>query len=129
MNLLRKACSIMGLCAAVSIVLASYAACENFQYSSHGKRDPFIPLVGRDRPAVEKLENITSVADIKLEGIAVTKGRRVAIINGEILRENDKVGEVELKKIDKRSITLLISGKPYEINLSEEEQGGVKSGR
>ena len=118
----------------VFVLLAGAAAvssayCEGFTYEARGKRDPFVPLVGSDRPAVVKLQDVTSVDDIKLEGIAFgAKGRRAAIINGEVVKENDKSGEVELKRISKKFITVLIGGKAYDIYLSGEE-GGVKGGQ
>ena len=108
---------------------APLVTAEDFQYESRGKRDPFVPLVGMDRPTVTSLEDITSADDIKLEGIAAgADGKQMAIMNGEVLKENDKVGEIELKKIGKKSITILIGGKAYEIYLPGEE-GGVKGGK
>ncbi len=103
------------------------ALCDGFKYESRGKRDPFVPLVGGSRPTVVKLEDITSAEDIKVEGIAIgAKGKKVAILNAEFLREGDKVGEVELKKIENKFVTISIGGKSYNIYLPGEE-GGVKS--
>ncbi|MCM8761381.1 MAG: hypothetical protein NC938_01915 [Candidatus Omnitrophica bacterium] len=118
---------------AVSIILlvmiVPLGHCENFQYESHGKRDPFVPLVGVDRPAAGRLEEITSVADIRLEGIATGAGKSmVAILNGEVVKEGDKFGDIEIKKITGRKVSILFGGKPYEMSLTEEE-GGIKSGR
>lgn len=98
---------------------------ENFHYYSHGKRDPFVPLVGREKPAVMKLEDITSAEEVKLEGIVGTGDKRSAIVNGEIMEEGDKVGEIEIKKITKRAVTMTISDAEYTIPLYEE--GGGKS--
>ncbi len=103
------------------------AAGEGFKYESRGKRDPFVPLVGASRPAVVKLEDITSAEDIKVEGIATgAQGKRVAILNGEVLKENDKVGEVTLVRVEKKFVTISIGGKSYNLYLPGEE-GGVKS--
>jgi hypothetical protein len=98
-----------------------------FQYEARGKRDPFVPLVGGSRPVSLKLEDITSAEDVKVEGIAVgASGRRIVILNGEVLKENDKVGEVQVKNIYKTSVTIVIGGKSYDLYLSGEE-GGQKS--
>ena len=45
-------------------------------------------------------------------------------MNGELVKENFKVGEVEIKKITKDSVLLAIGGKEYTIKLPEE--GGQK---
>jgi len=100
---------------------------EEFRYQSRGKRDPFVPLIGQEKAAgiVVALSEVMSIDDIRLEGIAAqTSGNRSAIINGELVKENFKAGEVEIRKITKNSVSLTISGKEYTINLPEE--GGQK---
>lgn len=92
-----------------------------FQYESRGKRDPFVPLVGIERPAVVRLADIMSVEDVKLEGIAIgAKGMKTAIINGELVKEGYKAGDVEVKSIKNRTVTIAITGKDYNISLAEE---------
>jgi len=116
----------------ISLLFVFFAAApgigENFQYDSRGKRDPLVPLVGMDRPTVSRLEDITSIGDVKLEGIASNPGGKlVAILNGEIVKEGNRFGGVEIKKITRKSVTIAMGGKNYTIDLSEE--GGVKSGQ
>ena len=96
-------------------------------YDSHGKRDPLVPLIGQEKPGgVVKFADIASVDDVKLEGIAgETTGHKTAIINGELVKEGFRSGEVQVGKITKNSVTLTISGKEFTINLPEE--GGRKS--
>ena len=108
------------------VLFATAAFCEVFKYDARGRRDPFVPLIGQDKVTVAGLSEITSVEDIKLEGIAIgAKGKKTAIINGEIVKVGAKTGEVEIKSIDHKSVTLTISGKEYKVSLSEE--GGPKS--
>lgn len=122
----RRIRNICSLFLAVGVILASVGTCEDFQYESHGKRDPFVPLVGSEKPTIAKLEDITSIDDINLEGIAVgARGIRSAIINGEILRQGSKVGDIEIRKIGNKMVTLSISGKEYTVKLPEE--GGMRS--
>ena len=104
----------------------SCGAAENFQYDAHGKRDPFMPLVGQEKPGgALPLAEIASVDDVKLEGIAgVVAGKRMAIINGELVKKGFKAGEIEVKSIAKNSVLIAISGREYTINLPEE--GGQK---
>lgn len=109
-----------------SFILTPFAGCDDFKYESRGRRDPFVPLIGADKPAIARLEDITSAEDVRLEGIAIgAGGKRIAVINGEMLKEGDKAGDIELKKIDKKMVILAIGGKDYNIKLPEE--GGAKS--
>jgi hypothetical protein len=111
---------------ALLVLSAQCALCDGFKYESKGKRDPFVPLIGGSRPTVVKLEDITSAEDVKVEGIAVgAHGKKVAILNGEVLKESDKVGEVELIKVEKKFVTISIGGKSYNLYLPGEE-GGAK---
>ena len=127
---LRPAARAVAVIAIAVLICASTADPAEFQYSSHGKRDPFVPLVGIDRPAFTRLEDVTSVTDIKLEGIASRSGgRRVAILNGEVAKPGDVFGMIAIQDITDRKVTFTFGGKPYEISLYEEETGGSKSGR
>jgi len=110
----------------VASSIASFGWAEFPNYETHGKRDPFVPLVGPEKPTVARPEDITSIDDVSLEGIVSgPKGTKAVMINGEILKEHDKVGDLEIKKITKRTVTLIISGKEYNKNLPEE--GGIKN--
>jgi hypothetical protein len=95
---------------------------EQFQYDAHGKRDPMVPLVGQDRPSASVgFAEIASIDDVRLEGIAaLASGSKTAIINGELVKEGLKSGEVEVKMITKNSVVLNIGGTEYTINLIEE---------
>ena len=100
--------------------------CESFKYEPHGRRDPFVPLIGQDKIQAAVLSDISSVEDIKLEGIATSAdGRRTAIMNGEIVKEGERIGEVEIKKIGHKSVIFLLNGKESKVSLPEE--GGLKS--
>jgi len=108
------------------IIASAEGACDDFKYEPHGRRDPFVPLIGQDKVVAATLADITSVEDIKLEGIAIgSDGKRTAIINGEIVKEGYKTGEIVIKKIDHKSVTLLINNKEFKVSLPEE--GGPKS--
>ncbi len=105
--------------------LSSYAAAENFEYNAHGRRDPFVSLVGSEKPTVTRLADITSVEDMKLEGIVSgAKGEMAAMMNGEIIKINDKIGDIVVKSITKAGVTLTVGGKEYQLKLPEE--GGRK---
>ncbi|MCX5686866.1 MAG: hypothetical protein NTW09_05370 [Candidatus Omnitrophica bacterium] len=108
------------------ITIYTAAECESYRYEPHGRRDPFVPLIGQDKVVAAGLTDVTSVEDIKLEGIAIgSNGKRTAIMNGEIVKEEYKAGEIVIKKIDPKSVTLLINNKEFKVSLPEE--GGPKS--
>ena len=112
----------------VLLVSPNFLKAEQFRYDSHGKRDPLVPLIGAsEKPGgAVGFSEIVSIDDVRLEGIAgETTGRIAAIINGELVRENFKSGEVQIIKITRNSVTLTISGKEFIVNLPEE--GGKKS--
>ena len=112
----------------LSTLCGPFSAADDYKYESHGKRDPFVPLVGIDKPAVSKLEDATSIADIKVEGIVTRSGGKMAaILNGQIVKEGDRFGDIEIRKITKKAVTIVMGGKNYDIMLIEE--GGSKSGR
>ena len=112
----------------IFVLLSGSADAEEFRYEAKGKRDPFIPLVGPDRVAIAGLEDIVSIDDVNLEGIAVgAQGNTVVMINGHMLKEGDKVGSLEVKKITKSVVTLAVGGKAYNLKLTEE--GGAKGGK
>lgn len=109
----------------ISVTVSSWAI-EVSRYEPKGKRDPFVPLIGAGRNVSTGLEGIVSIEDVNLEGIAMgAKGKRFAIINGQLMREDDKAGSLMIKHITDKKVTLSIDDKVYEVNLPEE--GGAKS--
>lgn len=98
---------------------------DEFKYTSKGKRDPFVPLIGQDRAKGNGLDGITSIQDVFLEGIAVgPKGRNIAIMNGQMVKDGDKFGNLLIKKIDQRSVNLSLEGKDYTLQLQEVQGAG-----
>jgi len=109
----------------IFIGLVTYAGADNFEYNSHGRRDPFVSLVGPEKPVAAKLADITSAEDIRLEGIVSgAKGEMAAMMNGEMIKVNDKIGYIVVKSITKAGVILTVGGKEYELKLPEE--GGKK---
>jgi type II secretory pathway component PulC len=107
-------------------VVAPLVSDEIARYEAKGHRDPFVPLVGAGKDRPSDLSEITSVEEIELEGIAIGRhGRRIAIINGKMVKEGDKIGSVLIEKIDKRRVAVSIEGNVYNVTLKEE--GGPKS--
>ncbi|MDD5428101.1 MAG: hypothetical protein PHI58_02565 [Candidatus Omnitrophica bacterium] len=112
----------------MSAAIAGLLTAEQFKYDARGKRDPFVPLIGQDKSSAGSmpLAEISSIDEIVLEGIAgEAAGKRTAIMNGELVKENSRYGDIVVKKITKDSVLITVSGKEYTVNLPEE--GGRKS--
>jgi len=91
-------------------------------YDSHGKRDPFTPLIGTHAKITGSLDDVMSIDDIDLQGIAGdSKGNKVAIINREMIKEGQTVGRVTIKKITGSTVVLLIDEEEYKINMYEDK--------
>lgn len=119
---------LLSVISAVFFLAANFVNPQDIRYDSKGRRDPFVPLIGPDKTVVTSLDDIMSIDDVRLEGIAVgAQGKKVAMINGEMLKEGERVGNFEIKAITKSAVSLIISGKEYNLRLPEE--GGAKSGK
>lgn len=125
----RKIVYIILVTAVIAAALLSVLPDPALGYEPKGKRDPFIPLIGQDRNSrIGGLEGIISVQDVVLEGIAIgPSGKNIAILNGQMVKEKDKFGLLQINKISKKTVELSIDGKIYTLNLKDEE--GNKIGK
>jgi len=93
---------------------------SSFKYGATGTRDPFMPLVTKDGKIVSGYAATKSIEDIRLEGIVYdSEGGSIAIINGEVLKEDDMIGNIKVIKIESDKVSLLFNQKEYVVNLSE----------
>lgn len=124
----KKIVCIVALIIAVAAVLPYLLSGSAFGYDPEGKRDPFVPLIGQEKKIRPSgLEEMVAVEDLILEGIAISpSGKNIAILNGRIVKEKDKIGVIQIKKISKKIVELSIDGKDYSLSLREED--GVKVG-
>lgn len=111
----------------ILFLLVSFIALEprisgaEYKYQSRGKRDPFIPLVTGEVKRTLGLESVETIDDVIFEGIIFDpSGESMAVLNSEILKEGDKISNIEVTKISNNSVTLKIYDKSYTINLIEE---------
>ena len=100
---------------------------EEFVYDSAKKRDPFVPLVTKDgrylygMPSIdiEKGGNV-----IVLEGILKDSKRAYfAIINGEMVKEGDKIMGLDVVEIKENMVKLSKDGEEKTYKLTEEGGG------
>ena len=91
-------------------------------YSSFGKRDPFVPLIGVSRVSTgNTLSDILTVEDVDLQGIVSAPGGGYsAIINGEVLSEGEGGGIFVVEKVMTDRISVRIGGDLFRIELYED---------
>ena len=89
-------------------------------YQSKGKRDPFVRLMTQDGrrihpPGLDEEEEADFGA-VVLQGIVFdVESDSFAIINGEVLREEDEVNGVKIIKIEPTTVTVLVDGKLHKL--------------
>ena len=96
-----------------------------FAYSSHGKRDIFVPLVSKDEGIIsDKTKGIVvlKLPDLKVEGILFDKDSTpFVIINDRILTIGDSVNECEITSITANEIVLIYMNKEYSLKVDNGE--------
>lgn len=93
---------------------------QNNTYLPQGKRDPFVSLI---TPAGYLLDLEPQDNDqLRLEGIMYDpKGDSVAIINGELVRVGESIGNVVIRSIEKDKVTVIKNNERIELELRREE--------
>lgn len=94
---------------------------EDFVYDSKGKRNPFIPLISQKAGITAAgLENVQTVDDVNLEGIVWdVHGDSIAILNGVIVKKGEVIGNVKIKEIKAKTVTLFINEVEYKLDFLE----------
>jgi hypothetical protein len=89
------------------------------KYESRGRRDPFVPLVGvSDKGGRGGIKGIHTIDDVKLQGIVRgADGVKRAIINGEIMKEGDKIERLSVIFIEDNGVKVKIEETEYELKL------------
>lgn len=92
-----------------------------FVYDDHGRRDPFWSLVTSGGAVVNYGSDIM-ISDMILEGIiAGVDGKNIAIINGAVVGEEDKIGLFTIKAIEQDKVVLVKEGEDFILKLKKEE--------
>ncbi|MDD5747056.1 MAG: hypothetical protein PHO30_07335 [Candidatus Omnitrophica bacterium] len=109
---------------------AAYAkpTVREFTYDDHNKRDPFVPLVTKDGKILPgaKTDSEMENEQILLEGIIWDpQGNSVAIMNGKLVKEQERVFDFQILKIKKDGVILQKGGKVRVFNLNR--GGGEKN--
>lgn len=91
------------------------------RYESADKRNPFIPLVTGDGRLLIDIQGEEEI-DLNLEGIIYeVEGQSMAIINGEILKKNDAIGNVKIVEIRRDSVVYSKDGEIFTLIAEREE--------
>ncbi|MBI5416091.1 MAG: hypothetical protein HZA29_04675 [Candidatus Omnitrophica bacterium] len=99
----------------------SQAEEQAFVYDDHGKRDPFWPLVGPTGNIIN-YDKESHASDLKIEGIISTaNGQNLAIIDGQVVKKNDLVGDFLVVEIRKDRVVLTQGQQRFELKFNKEE--------
>ena len=94
----------------------------SFVYDEHGKRDPFLKLVSPSGTIINYDNRDLMVSDMILEGImAGRNGNNIAVINGMIVENGDKIGLFVITEIGLDTVVFKKGDKDYTIKLKKEE--------
>ncbi len=84
---------------------------EDSLYHSHGKRDPFVPLITMTSREAAGLLGVENIDDIIIEGIVYDpKHGSVAIVNGSVLQEGETLGNVKVIEIKPSGAMFSVNG-------------------
>ena len=112
--------------AAMIFVLMGAAECEAdnervFKYETGDRRDPFMPPIVSQKRLSVGLDAVESIEDVKFEGVIYDPiGGSIAVLNSEVVREGDKVNNVEIVRICDDTVILRIYDKTHTIVLDQE---------
>jgi len=99
---------------------------ERFIYDARAKKDPFIPLTDEESPTgLRTVFALEAVAiklpvEISVKGILWSGQEYFAIVNGEVMKKGEKIGEVKVKEIEQDKVILEYKQKEFTIFLKKE---------
>jgi hypothetical protein len=126
LNLKRKTFRVSSFtflfCALYFALYTCSLAQEEFIYNAQGKRNPFTPLVTPDGVLL-KLDKEEAKGDLLIDGIIYDKyGLSYALVNGEVVKIGDKVGDYQILKIEKNKVIFIKEGELTEVELKKEDE-------
>lgn len=96
---------------------------ERFKYDDRGKRDPFSSLVSPSG-TILNYDNDIEMSDLSLQGVmAGSDGQNIAIVNGKVLKVDDKIGDFIVSEINPDNILLRKGEQELILKL---KKGGVE---
>ncbi len=101
-------------------VVAEPSVDEGFVYDEHAQRDPFWPLVTAGGAIVTYDTNF-SVSEMTLEGIVSDGDGGIAIINGTVVEQGQRIGVYLVEAIEQDKVSLVKDGQVSILRLKKEE--------
>ncbi len=126
---MKQTCAkILVFLLSIIVVAGARASVRSFTYQDKGNRDPFISLVTQDGRVLPGARPLSETGNIELEGIIWDpSGKSMAIINGKLVKEKQRIMNMQVLKIKKASVILQKGGKVMVINLKK--GGGSLNGQ
>ena len=125
------------ICLLYIVICTVACAEETYTYDARGRRDPFTPLLKplppppkpeplpKKKKVIESLADIEFIEEVKLQGIACdSAGKKVALLNGEMMKEGEVIGHLTLKQISRNEIILVIDENEHKLSIYKLEEGG-----
>ena len=95
---------------------------EPFKYDDHKKRDPLWRLVTSEGNIIN-YDTEYLITDLNLEGIIFDPyGKSYAIVNGTVIKPNDKIGAYVVKKIEQKKVMLTNGQESFVIEVKKEKE-------
>ena len=118
---MKQTCvNILVILLSMIAVSEAKASLREFNYQDKGNRDPFMSLVTPDGRILPGARTVSETSDVELEGIIWDPtGKSIAIINGKLVKEQERLMDMQVLKIEKTSIILQKGGKVMVINLKK----------
>ncbi|MCX5695131.1 MAG: hypothetical protein NTW18_00495 [Candidatus Omnitrophica bacterium] len=113
------------ICIFTLIFLVSFGAClaqSEFVYQAKGKRNPFIPLVGKDGRLMKlDKEEDKEKSGLLVDGIIYDKqGISYALVSGKVVGIGDYAGEYRVLKIENDKVVFLKDDQIKEVSINKE---------
>jgi Tfp pilus assembly protein PilP len=103
--------------------VAAMAQVPEFEYQTGGRRDPFIAQTGFSEVKTSKEAQLEmGLEEIILEGVVWDEAGSLAIINGAIVSEGERIGEYLLYKVESDKIVLRKDGRSHIIPIVNQEE-------
>lgn len=115
-------CTLLA-CGAWLLACSFLFAQDGFKYDAKGRRNPFIPLLTSDGRLLklDKLDTGEERGSLLIEGIIYDEhALSYAIVNGQVVKVGDWVGDYQVLKIKKNKIVFIKHGQTLELELKKE---------
>lgn len=104
----------------ICVMMMGVGAVAVWAYEDGGRRDPFWRLV-TPQGVIINYEGDLGFTDLVLEGLIMSGDEPMAVINGKILRQGDRIGPFVVRRIGKDFVELEDQEGVHRLDLNEEE--------